>query len=74
MAPNNLLDRLFALEPTLFAVISVYLNTQADQHGRDNFDAFVRRGLKTRAKRRAMRTMSHLHKLLNRLATVGAPA
>jgi hypothetical protein len=51
MAPNNLLDRLFAFEPTLFSVVSVYLNTQADQHGRDNFDAFVRRGLKTRTKR-----------------------
>src|SRR5262249_41180007 len=59
---------------TRFSVVSVYLNTQADQHGRDNFDAFVRRGLKTRAKRRPMRTMSHLQKLLNRLATVDAPA
>jgi hypothetical protein len=30
MAPNNLLDRLFAFEPTLFSVVSAYLNTQAD--------------------------------------------
>jgi peptide chain release factor subunit 1 len=56
MAPNNLLDRLIAFEPTPFPVISVYLNTQADQHGRDNFDAFVRRELKARAKNWAMRT------------------
>src|SRR5262245_13365074 len=56
MAPNNLLDRLVTFEPTPFPVISVYLNTQADQHGRDNFDAFVRRELKARAKRWIMRT------------------
>jgi hypothetical protein len=47
MAPNNLPDRLFASEPTLIAVMSVYLNTQADRHGRGNFDSFVRRELKT---------------------------
>jgi len=56
MAPNNLLDRLVTFEPTPFPVISVYLNTQADQNGRDNFDAFVRRELKARAKRWTMRT------------------
>jgi peptide chain release factor subunit 1 len=56
MAPNNLLNRLVAFEPTPFPVISVYLNTQADQHGRDNFDAFVRRELKARAKNWTMRT------------------
>jgi peptide chain release factor subunit 1 len=56
MAPNNLLDRLVAFEPTPFPVISVYLNTQADQHGRDNFDVFVRRELKARAKSWTMRT------------------
>jgi peptide chain release factor subunit 1 len=56
MAPNNLLDRLVAFEPTPFPVVSVYLNTQADQNGRDNFDAFVRRELKARAKNWTMRT------------------
>jgi peptide chain release factor subunit 1 len=56
MAPNNLLDRLVTFEPTPFPVISVYLNTQADQNGRDNFDAFVRRELKARAKNWTMRT------------------
>ncbi|HEY6401582.1 MAG TPA: Vms1/Ankzf1 family peptidyl-tRNA hydrolase [Blastocatellia bacterium] len=56
MAPNNLLDRLVSFEPTPFPVVSVYLNTQPDQNGRDNFDAFVRRELKARAKRWTMRT------------------
>ncbi|HEY8460102.1 MAG TPA: Vms1/Ankzf1 family peptidyl-tRNA hydrolase [Blastocatellia bacterium] len=56
MAPNNLLDRLVSFEPTPFPVISVYLNTQPDQRGRDNFDAFVRRELKARAKKWTMRT------------------
>jgi peptide chain release factor subunit 1 len=56
MAPNNLLDRLVAFEPTPFPVVSVYLNTQPDQNGRDNFDAFVRRELKARAKNWTMRT------------------
>jgi hypothetical protein len=31
-------------------VISLYLNTQADQHGRDNFDSFVRKELSARAR------------------------
>jgi peptide chain release factor subunit 1 len=56
MTPNNLLDRLVAFEPTPFPVVSVYLNTQPDQNGRDNFDAFVRRELKARAKSWTMRT------------------
>ena len=56
MAPNNLLDRLVAFEPTPFPVVSVYLNTQPDQNGRDNFEAFVRRELKARAKSWTMRT------------------
>jgi peptide chain release factor subunit 1 len=56
MAPSNLLDRLVAFEPTPFPVVSVYLDTQADQHGRDNFDVFVRRELKARAKIWTMRT------------------
>ncbi|HKQ75923.1 MAG TPA: Vms1/Ankzf1 family peptidyl-tRNA hydrolase [Blastocatellia bacterium] len=56
MAPNNLLDRLVAFEPTPFPVVSLYLNTQADQNGRDNFDAFVRREFKARAKNWTMNT------------------
>jgi peptide chain release factor subunit 1 len=56
MAPNNLFDRLVAFEPTRFPVISLYLNTQPDQHGRDYFDAFVRREFAARAKNWTMRT------------------
>jgi len=56
MAPNKLLDRLIAFEPTSFPVVSLYLNTQADQNGRDNFDAFVRREFKARAKNWTMNT------------------
>jgi peptide chain release factor subunit 1 len=56
MAPNNLLDRLVAFEPTPFPVVSLYLNTQADENGRDNFDAFVRREFKARAKNWTMNT------------------
>jgi len=56
MVTNNLLDRLVAFEPTPFPVVSLYLNTQADQRGRDNFDAFVRREFKARAKNWTMRT------------------
>jgi hypothetical protein len=40
----------------IFLLSLASISTQADRHGRDNFDAFVRRGLQTRAKRRPMRT------------------
>jgi peptide chain release factor subunit 1 len=43
------LERLAAFEPAPYPVISLYLNTQADQRGRDNFGAFVRKELKARA-------------------------
>ena len=44
------LDELAAFEPTEYPVVSLYLNTQADQHGRDNFESFVRKEFKARAK------------------------
>ena len=44
------LDELAAIEPTGFPFISLYLNTQPDQHGRDNFESFVRKEFKARAK------------------------
>ncbi|MGE0127395.1 MAG: Vms1/Ankzf1 family peptidyl-tRNA hydrolase [Blastocatellales bacterium] len=56
MATNNLIDRLVAFEPTPFPVVSLYLNTQSDQHGRDNFDVFVRREFSACAKNWTMRT------------------
>ena len=50
MALNELLDRLAAFEPTGFPVISLYLNAQANEHGRDQYGAFVRKELNERAK------------------------
>lgn len=47
---NNYLDELAALRPTEYPFVSLYLNTQADQHGRDNFEPFVRKEFKARAK------------------------
>jgi peptide chain release factor subunit 1 len=52
MAPidlSALLDRLAAVEPTRFPFISLYLNAQADQHGRDRHETFVRTQLGERA-------------------------
>ena len=51
-APSTISDqlaRLAAFEPSPYPVISLYLNTQPNQHGRDNFQAFVRKELKARA-------------------------
>ncbi len=56
MPMNEVLDRLAAFEPTPFPVISLYLNTQADGRGRDNFDTFVRHEFKLRAKNWRLRT------------------
>jgi peptide chain release factor subunit 1 len=47
---NRLLDQLAAFPPTELPVLSLYLNAQADQHGRDSFASFVRKELPTRAK------------------------
>jgi hypothetical protein len=47
---NRHLDELAAFEPNEFPFVSLYLNTQADQHGRDNFAPFVRKEFSRRAK------------------------
>lgn len=45
------LDELAAFEPNGFApFVSLYLNTQADHHGRDNFEPFVRKEFSNRAR------------------------
>ena len=44
------LDRLAAFEPVDLPVISVYLSTQASRRGRANFDSFVRKELKAKAR------------------------
>lgn len=43
------LERLANFEPSPFPVISLYLNTQTQETGRTNFDAFVRKELRARA-------------------------
>ncbi len=42
------LDRLARFEPVPLPVISLYLNAQADERGKDNYDAFVRKELAAR--------------------------
>jgi peptide chain release factor subunit 1 len=44
------LDRLAAWEPGPFPVVSLYLNTQPDQHGRDHFEPFLRKELPERVR------------------------
>lgn len=44
------LDRLASFEPSGAPVVSVYLDAQPDQRGRDSFDAFLRREFRDRAR------------------------
>jgi peptide chain release factor subunit 1 len=44
------LDRLAAFEPANFPVISLYLDMSADQHGREQYDAFLRKAFAERTK------------------------
>ncbi len=44
------LERLAAFEPAPYPVISVYLNTQSGQHGRDQHQAFIRKEFKARSR------------------------
>src|ERR1043165_8858796 len=50
MLLSHVLDRLAAFEPTEFPVISLYLNMQPDERGRDHFDPFVRKELTARVR------------------------
>lgn len=56
MSLTQLLDRLAGFAPTELPVLSLYLNAQADQHGRDSFASFVRKELPTRAKTYPLRS------------------
>ena len=56
MALTEQIDQLAAFEPTPLPVISLYLNTQADQHGRDSFESFVRKELGERAQTYRLRS------------------
>lgn len=44
------LDRLAAFEPTEWPVLSLYLDMRPDQHGRDNYDAFLRKAFLERGR------------------------
>jgi peptide subunit release factor 1 (eRF1) len=44
------LEKLAAVEPQQSPVLSVYLNLAADQHGRDSYDAFLRKVVADRQK------------------------
>jgi peptide chain release factor subunit 1 len=46
MSLKETLNQLAAFAPTGLPVVSLYLNTQADQNGRANFDSFLRKELK----------------------------
>ena len=57
--PSMLDDKLKELSrftPTTMPVLSVYLNTQPDRHGRDHFESFLRKELKARANTYAPRS------------------
>jgi peptide chain release factor subunit 1 len=45
---QNQLDRLTSWDPGPFPVVSLYLNLQANQHGRDEFDRFLRKEIDSR--------------------------
>ena len=47
---DQVLDRLARFEPTHLPVISLYLNLQPDQHGKDNFHPFLRKEMPLRLK------------------------
>ena len=47
---QELLDRLVAFPPTTLPVLSLYLNTEPDQHGKDDIERFLRRELPARGR------------------------
>jgi peptide chain release factor subunit 1 len=50
MTLTEQLERLAAFEPAPYPVVSLYLNTQPGQHGRDQHQAFTRKELKARSR------------------------
>ena len=53
---DNQLLQLASFQPSRMPVLSVYLNTQPDQHGRANYDGFLRKEFKRAAERLAVRS------------------
>jgi peptide chain release factor subunit 1 len=49
-ALRDQLERLASYEPQHVPVVSLYLNLTSDQHGRDNYEAFVRKAFAERVK------------------------
>ena len=49
MPLTDQLDRLAKFEPVPYPVISLYLNTQPNEHGRDQFQTFIRQEFKSRS-------------------------
>ena len=49
MTLTEQLDRLASFEPSPYPVISLYLNTQPNERGRDQYQTFVRKELKARS-------------------------
>ena len=47
---DTILDRLARFEPSPLPVISLYLNLQADQHGKANYEPFLRKEFAARAR------------------------
>ena len=50
MSLTEQLDRLTGFEPAPYPVVSLYLDTRPNQHGRDQHQAFTRKELKTRSR------------------------
>ncbi|MGB2717531.1 MAG: Vms1/Ankzf1 family peptidyl-tRNA hydrolase [Vicinamibacterales bacterium] len=50
MSVTDQLDRLAALEPAPYPVVSLYLNTQPGQTGRDQYQTFVRKEFSARSR------------------------
>src|SRR5215204_6621498 len=50
MLLEQFIERLGAVEPQDLPVVSLYLNARSDEHGKHNYDVFVRKELSERAK------------------------
>jgi peptide chain release factor subunit 1 len=50
MSLTEQLDRLAGFEPAPYPVVSLYLDTRPNQHGRDQHQAFIRKELKARSR------------------------
>jgi peptide subunit release factor 1 (eRF1) len=65
------LDRLAEFEPVPYPVVSLYLNAQPDEHGRDRYQVFARKELKARLQTYPLRSPERqsLEQDLERIST-----